>query len=416
MEKFFPIVTDTSCRLKWSWSTIYLNTGTTASCHRASTSLIPEDFAQFHNTPEKKNDRAQMLRGEWPGNGCEYCKNIEDAGGVSERQFQNKIPEVYPSELNNNQTLVEVDPAIVEVFFANTCNLGCVYCNASLSSAIQMEDQTHGGPKIPGLEFVPTQNKYRNFNEKFWDWLQQHSKKIQRFHILGGEPFLQKDFRRLLDFFESTEHPQLEFSVVTNLSLNNKLLSPMLQRLAELKINNKVKRIDLQVSIDSWHKSQEYVRYGLDLDVFDQNMQFLLDSGAYRIGLLSTVSSLTINGMPELAQKYIEWNKTNTIFWYMILVLPNNTSVFDPTIFDYEVFEQSLNLTRELLPKQTWDDQRTLEVFDGVVSKLKNNCKNNIPRQLQLLDFLKINDKRRNTSWQQEFPWLVDVFKKNNVV
>lgn len=416
MEKFFPISTETSCKLKWSWSTLYLNNGTTGSCHRASTSLIPEDFAQFHNTTEKKRDRAQMLRGKWPGYGCEYCKNIEQAGGISERQFQNKIPGTYPMELDDNQSLVEVDPAILEVFFANTCNLGCVYCNAALSSTIQMEDKAHGGPKISGFEFVPTQNKYRDFNEKFWDWLPQHSKKLQRFHILGGEPFLQKDFHRMLDFFEASDHPELEFSVVTNLSLSDKLLYPMLDRLAELKFNNKVKRIDLQVSIDSWHKSQEYVRYGLDLNVFDRNMKFLLDKGAYRIGLLSTISSLTIHGMPELAEKYIDWNRINPVFWYMILVLPNNTSVFDPTIFDFEVFEQSVNSTRELLPKQTWDDQQTLNLFDGIVSKLKNNCKTDISRQYQLLNFLNINDKRRNTSWQQQFPWLVDVFEKNHVV
>lgn len=415
MSKYFPIQTSTSCKLKWSWSTLYLNKGTTGSCHRAGFSPIPDRFDQFHNTPVKILDRETMLNGNWPTGGCEYCKNIEDSGGVSDRQFQNQIPDAYPPALDDNNRQVIVDPAIIEVFFSNACNLGCVYCNASLSSTIQMEDQAFGGPKIIDDDFAPSDNQHRNFNAKFWDWFSKHSTKLQRFHILGGEPFLQKDLHKLLDFLEQNSHPNLEFNIVTNLSLDPKLLTPSLNRLKDLKSTSRIKRIDLQVSIDSWDKSQEYVRHGLSLNRFDSNMNYLLDQQSYRVGLLSTVSSLTIHGMPALAQKYNEWNKKQTIFWYMHLVLPNN-SVFDPTIFDFETFESSLKQTRDLMPNQTWDDKTTIEVFDGIVSKLQKNCANNVEKQKQLLEFLTVNDQRRNTLWQQQFPWLVKVFKNNHVV
>lgn len=415
MSKYFPIQTATSCKLKWGWSSLHLNKGITTSCHRAGSSVIPEQFDQFHNTDTKIAHRESMLQGQWPGGGCEYCKNIEDAGGISDRLFQNQIPGSYPEELDVNPLQVRVDPSTLEVMFSNTCNLGCVYCNASLSSTIQMEDQKWGSAKIPSNEFLTSDNQYRDLNSKFWNWFENNSTKLQRLHILGGEPFLQKDLQRMLDFFQQVEHPNLEFNIVTNLSLDTKILSGPLTQLSELKNKNRLKRIDLQVSIDSWDKSQEYIRYNLDLDTFDKNLNYVIDQNSCRVGLLSTVTSLSIHGMPALAQKYNAWNHKHRIFWYMHLVYPND-SVFDPTIFEFDVFESSLNQTRELLPDHTWDDKKTIEVFEGIVYKLKKNCTNNIARQKQLLEFLTINDRRRNSDWQQQFPWLLKILRNNHVV
>lgn len=415
MPKYFPIQTATSCKLKWSWSSLYLNKGTTSSCHRAGSSVIPDDFDQFHNTSVKLAHRESMLRGEWPNGGCEYCKHIEESGGTSDRMFQNQIPDAYPPKLDSNPLQTTVAPAILEVFFSNTCNLGCVYCNASLSSTIQAEDQLWGGPKIPLTDFLPSDSRYKDYNPKFWNWFENNSNTLQRLHVLGGEPFLQKDLHKMLDFFEQSAHPNLEFNLVTNLSLDPQLMSKSLDRLAELKNASKLKRIDLQVSIDSWDQSQEYVRHNLKLTNFERNMNYLIDKNCYRIGLLSTVNSLTIHGMPELAQKYKEWNLQQTIFWYMHLVIPSD-SVFDPTIFDFDIFAESLEQTRKLLPNNAWDDERTIEIFNGIASKLEKQCSNNVQRQRQLLNFLTVNDQRRGTSWQQQFPWLAKVFKNNHVV
>ena len=56
-KQIFPIKTATSCRLKWSWSSLILTTGETDSCHRSSKSfLTPENFNDFHNTAEKIRD------------------------------------------------------------------------------------------------------------------------------------------------------------------------------------------------------------------------------------------------------------------------------------------------------------------------------------------------------------------------
>lgn len=415
-DRYFPIKTETSCRLKWAWSTIYLNQGITSSCHRSSNSPIPEEFGNFHNTPVKIQDRSIMLQGQWPGNGCDYCRDIEHAGGTSDRQFQNKIPDMYPNELDYNNALTTVSPTVLEVFFSNTCNLACVYCNAKYSSAIQAENKKFGGAILPEFNFEYSDNQYKDLVPKFWEWFENNYKTLKRLQILGGEPLIQKDVLRLIDFFESNPHPDLEFNLVTNLSMSRELLNPILDKLKNLKETNKLKRIDIQVSVDCWGKQQEYIRHGFNLELFDENLLLLIEKSSFRIGLLSTLTSLSIPTMSDLAVKYNQWCKNQKIFWYMHLVLPNNQSVFDPTVFDYSYYESHIDAIYSLLPNETWDDKTTLDIFNGIVAKLKTNCKQNLPAQSKLIKYLDANDTRRHTDWKSSFPYLNNQLKDNYVV
>ena len=144
-KKYFPINTATACQLKWAWSTLYLNTGTTASCHRTAFTVINEEnFLDFHNTSLKLDDRNRMLQGQWPETSCKYCKDIEEENGISDRQRHLTIPNLVPPELEQDNTAIKISPTIVEVFFNNTCNLGCLYCNSGLSSSIETENKKFG--------------------------------------------------------------------------------------------------------------------------------------------------------------------------------------------------------------------------------------------------------------------------------
>jgi organic radical activating enzyme len=347
-----------------------------------------------------------MLQGRWPGDGCEYCHDIETADGMSDRQFQNQIPNVYPAELDRDPTLVTVAPAVLEVFFSNTCNLACVYCNAGLSSSIQAENKKFGGAIFPELDFIYQDNRYKELVPKFWKWFYTNSQNLHRLQILGGEPFLQSEFNDLLEFFDSNPHPNLEFNIVSNLSLPTRVLEPALEKLAALKKQQKLKRIDIQISVDCWGPEQEYIRHGFDMTTFDCNVQRLIELGEFRIGLLSTVTSLSIRAMPALAAKYNHWCKKQKIYWYMHLVLPNKTSVFDPTIFDYSHYAKSLDDVLDLLPNTDWDDLALRDTFNGIVSKLKQQCANDLEKQQRLCCYLDSNDQRKNKNWQTVFAWL----------
>jgi hypothetical protein len=106
--------------------------------------ICKENFNNFHNTEVVLSDRTRMLQGLWPEKSCSYCKNIEESGGVSDRLRQIDIPNLSPLELVNDPSAIVVSPTVLEVFFSNTCNLGCLYCTPVLSSVINAENQKFG--------------------------------------------------------------------------------------------------------------------------------------------------------------------------------------------------------------------------------------------------------------------------------
>ena len=82
------------CAAKWNNATIWLGSGTTASCHhppahKISIEEIKRNPKALHNTKHKKLMRKQMLDGERPSE-CEYCWKIEDIkrNNISDRVFK----------------------------------------------------------------------------------------------------------------------------------------------------------------------------------------------------------------------------------------------------------------------------------------------------------------------------------------
>ena len=89
--KLFPITKGLPCQLKWTHSTVYLTMGASSSCHRIGPDPLEyraNGELNFHNIPAKLEARRKMLKGEWPGRGCEHWKHMEEAGGESDRTIQ----------------------------------------------------------------------------------------------------------------------------------------------------------------------------------------------------------------------------------------------------------------------------------------------------------------------------------------
>ena len=217
-NKYFPIKTETACQLKWTWSTIQLYDGATNSCHRVGSTLLnPETFNSFHNTPKKLSDRSLMLEGKWPTGGCEYCKNIEHAGGQSDRLFQLQIPNLTPPELDLHPDAIEVTPRILEIYLDNVCNMSCIYCWDGFSNRIHQENKKFGEFFKNGI-VIKNQSVKHNHHEQlvqlFWQWMESNSTSLARFHVLGGEPFYQEQFETCLEFLETHHNPEMEFNIV----------------------------------------------------------------------------------------------------------------------------------------------------------------------------------------------------------
>ena len=313
----FPHLSDISCKSKWSWSTIIFYNGLTSSCHRVDKEkLTPSSMMNFHNTDEKMKQRQSMLDNKWPMKGCEFCKNVEDSGGISDRIHQSNIPS-FPMELENGTITTATTPTTVEVYLDNKCNLACVYCHTSYSSRIASENKKFG--KFPNIDLRNEfQERDPNIDENkkiFWEWMVVNSHNVEHFNVLGGEPFIQYDFNVCVDFFKNNPRPNLTLTFVSNLMLPSAMFVKYINLLKILVDDGCVKRIDITASIDSWGDDQEYTRHGIDLKKFEKNMDYLLTCGDWLyLTVNHTVSSLSIVNFHLLMDKVSEWRVRKPIY------------------------------------------------------------------------------------------------------
>jgi hypothetical protein len=404
----FPINTATACQSKWTWSTIFLNQLSTASCHRVNP--VPfslDEFDNFHNIPKKIADRELMLQGQWPSGGCEYCKKIEDAGGFSDRQHNLDIRGLTPPELEADPTATHVTPRLVEIFAQNTCNLACIYCNGNLSSRIEQENLKYGdfekdGVKIPVVT-VPTVAADEYF-ERWITWLNQNVVQLKRLHLLGGETFLQHNLMtRVLDCLERNPNPDLQFNIFSNFNVPDRYWNLYTEKIKDLQARGHIGVFDLTASIDCWGPEQEYVRSGLNLAKFEQRFAWASEQGDWmRLNVNQTITAMTIRTMPELMEKINYYKQRKPIGQYFEFYIgPNRYQ--HPEIFAWSTWENDF---KRILALVAPDNQDLLDRLSGIQSQLMQFTQHNFTEIKRLHIYLDELDRRRGTNWRTIFPYL----------
>jgi len=408
-KKIFPINTDTACQYKWTWSTIYLSQGQTNSCHRVNGGRLNEtNFKNFHNLPEKIKDRKLMLEGKWPDNECNYCRRIEDAGGISERSGYINDLQMVPSELETDPTATSVTPRILEIYFSNMCNQSCVYCSPMFSSVIEQEIRKFG--PISNRYFLDGNWSphvlYNQWKQEFWEWMHDNSTHLYDFQVLGGEPLFQKEFDECLQFFETHTNPNLNWKMFSNLKHNTDQFKIKIHKIAQLIKDKKIRRVEIVCSIDCWGEEQEYARNGMTLKNWEDNFNVLLGIPEINISIQSTLSSITMPTAYKLVDKVVEWNKQKTIHqgWNVVA----NPPFLDPSIFGpyLSKFGEALLSSAESLKRPHFPN---ISYLEGFIVQIKNS-KINIKMLSELRNYLDELDRRRNQNWRLIYPWMDEIF------
>jgi len=402
-NKIFSIKTDTACQLKWSWSTIYLTTGRTASCHRVEQEAIPSDF-DFHNTPGKLQAREMMLEGQWPGHGCEYCQSIESVGGQSDRITNLDMwPFEGPKEFKQNPNAVHVTPKILEIYFNNTCNLKCTYCGSFFSSLWNDENKRYGDQV-----FVVDKNFEEN-KLKCFEWLKENSKELHQLNVLGGEPLYQEEFDQLLDLLDEHPAPDLTLTFFSNLAVSFKKLTSKIDRIKGLIDKGHVKKLMITASLDCWGPEQEYARFPLDLKTWEKNFNYLLEKEWVTLVIGSTITPLTIWTLDQLFEKINIWNKTRDVWWYGNSV--NYPSYMFIDMFG-DAFTEYFDRCLTLMPEEKPEHLNVKNYLTGIRDQSRSK-EPNTDKIKDLYEFLDKMDQRRGTTWRSIYPKLVELFSKH---
>lgn len=165
----------------------------------------------------------------WP-KGCNNCQQQELANQTSYRQLANIT---WPDETKSY-------PLRVELFPSNICNLKCFMCDADYSTALAQERKVIGISQSGPREFDIT-NVCLNELEKITN--------LDSVSLIGGEFFLTKGNLDILDWVIQR---QAGLRIVTNATV---ILANHLDKLKQ------IKNLELQISVDGYQDSYEFMRY-----------------------------------------------------------------------------------------------------------------------------------------------------------
>ena len=422
--KPFPIKEGLPCQLKWTHSTIYLTDGISASCHRVNGDPyeMRNGELNFHNLPAKLEARRKMLKGEWPGRGCEHCKHIEEAGGTSDRQIHLHLEgTTAPPELDNDLEAVDVTPRQLEVYWGNTCNQKCIYCGAHFSSQIQQEEERFGDFNKEGVNISPwwkKNSKIEEHTELLFKWFENNIHKLHKVFVLGGEPFLQKETFRFIEFLEKRELPDLTLCFFSNHNVEHDRYKMWISRLDKIVKQGRLDKLQIIASCDAWGPAGEYVRTGINLPLLQKNFEYVLNETETLQGINSALTVTAVSGMPEMVKMINNWSKIRPVYWSMMKA---NQHDIGPKPYLYPgIFGKKIN---------EWGLQEAVELFDtnsyGYPDSVKVNHKNYMQgimkefdarepsplRQKQLKIYLNELDRRRGTNWKKVYPQIYDIVK-----
>lgn len=222
---------------------------------------------------EMTEHRNNLLTGTVPSKGCYMCSKPESMGLSSVRLDLLKKPWVSAEE----------KIFMLDMFFGNTCNLGCIMCGPEWSSYISNERFNAG--------IIPTQIKLKDNTQIMIETLDKLPD-LKTVSFIGGEFFIVKRNLEILDLIISRG---LECSIATNATVIN---DDIIDRLKQ------IKNIEIRISVDGTEDCYEFIRYPAKWNILNNNIARLkkaLPNSAFLIS--AVVQPLNVQNLHEL----FEW-------------------------------------------------------------------------------------------------------------
>ena len=410
IKKIISIVDKTSptfCLAKWHHVTLYLQTGETHSCyhpapHKIELAELKKNPSALHNTAIKKQERKEMLEGVQT-KGCQYCWNIENMGPdyISDRHIKTAsiFTEKRYKQVIDNPWDKNVNPEYIEVSFGNECNFKCGYCHPKASSRFYNEIKQYGPVTsvknhrcdIDWMDLYEREEK-NPYVDAWWAWWPKVRKTLTILRITGGEPLMHTSTWKLLASLKEDPMPKLELNINSNLGVKPALVDKMIEYVNHLTVNKGINRFKLYTSIDTWGPRAEYIRTGLDLKIWERNLDAYLIGTGQPISFMITFNVLCVTTFKDLLAKILEWRSKYNQY--------NKTDQPQMVRFDTPYLKEPLQYDMNILPKKEFmkymkDSLKFMEknVDDSDVTKFS---------QVEFEKFRRVVDYMATTEYDQD--------------
>jgi len=437
-------ISSSFCAAKWLQQTLYLNNGFNHSCHHPSPHKIPlEELEQnihaLHNSNFKKEQRAKMLRGERPKE-CEYCWKIEDLGKgyFSDRHLKSTQTWAYDKidEIASKDPYDDIFPTYLEVSLSNACNFACAYCSPEISSK-WMEDIKKNGeyPTKFGshnLDWLKSEGRYPYDNkehnpyvEAFYKWFPLAFPHLRVFRITGGEPTMAKEFWRVMDMLKENldkeNKPRMRFAVSTNLCTPDKLIDRLIEKINA--IQDQVIEIQVFTSAEATGKQNDYVRDGMDYELWLKNCNRILDETKALLCPMTTINLLSLPSFTGFIDDVVKMRGRHNVTAFNRLPFSVNYLRFPPhlqtVLLDKSERQEYADEIQEHCEKYL-EEQSSAKLYLDDLDQIKRFCDYLRTEETQwkyrgdFAKFVTAYDTRRGKNFKETFPefaHLVDEWK-----
>ena len=259
--------------------------------------LLPSGY----NIDEIRQDMLDGKRSKW----CTACWNIEDKGFQSDRLLKNAAMDFYADRdirfIEQDVKQGKYSEVLVKISSSNLCNATCTTCNSASSSAWGALARHNGGEKTSYTKI----SESRLHNIDFPN--------LVTLNLLAGEPLLEPITFDILEKLLESGNTECFVSITTNGSI---VLSK--QKLDMLK---KIKKLNINVSIDGIGPVSEYLRYPLSWKEVQENIA-VFRTVADTVSVSYTISNLNV----LYHHKTTEWFKDQNLDYIL-------NPVIDPSYF-----------------------------------------------------------------------------------
>ena len=123
------------------------------------------------------------------------------------------------------------------------------------------------------------------------------------------------------------------------MGVKEKLVKKLVERIKTLKEKNCIRSFKLYTSIDTWGAKASYTRRGLDLGLWERNLDYYLKNLGYPVTFMVTFNLFVVTSFDKLLKKILEWrtkyNKNNLTQWQNIRF--DTPYLKEPIQFDFNI-------------------------------------------------------------------------------
>jgi uncharacterized protein YacL (UPF0231 family) len=281
---------------------------------------------------------------------------------------------------------------------------------------------------------MPIPNNQDNpYVEAFWRWFPDMYSQLKQFRITGGEPLLNKNIFKVLDYIIENPNSDLTFSVNTNMNVPDEIYKKFIEKCKIIQDNKLIHHLQIFTSAEAYGKQAEYIRYGMNYNQWVDNIELMLQEvPSAAISIMSTYNILSVPSykdfLSDMLRIRLKYRQQAYTYHRMPIVLdmpylrhPEHQASYIMPEYLLHYVEEQIQFMEDNKEGNTPGTEYTgfydheiyklIRIANIIKTEFKNptNSKNSIQRK-DFVIFVDEHDRRRGTNFLETFPELAQMY------